>query len=102
MNYTDEKKCCFKGWTHDEIVAGNVAEVEWKSTPETLETTLRATRCNYPIARNVALWPHLNVALLFQAYGESIEIGARWRHFIQDRLLAWEERAPFVAFIGKG
>ena len=54
------RKACFKGWTHDEIVAGNVAEVEWKSTPETLHATLRttvaeaATRCNYPIARNVA------------------------------------------------
>ena len=49
-----------KGWTHDEIVAGSVAEVEWKSTPETLQATLRATVseatiwCNYPIARNVA------------------------------------------------
>ena len=48
-----------KGWTHDEIVAGSVAEVEWKSTPETLQATLRATvseaatLCNYPIARNV-------------------------------------------------
>ena len=54
------RKACFKGWTLDEIVGGNVAEVKWKSTPETLQATLRATasdaatRCNYPIARNVA------------------------------------------------
>ena len=53
------RKACFKGWTHDEIVAGNVAEVEWKSSPEMLQATLRATvseaatRCNYAIARNV-------------------------------------------------
>ena len=45
---------------HDEIVAGNVAEVELNSTPEALQATLRATvseaatRCNHPIARNVA------------------------------------------------
>ena len=37
------RKACFKGWTHDEIVAGNAAEVEWKSTPETLQATLHAT-----------------------------------------------------------
>ena len=49
------RKVCFKGWTHNEIVAGNVAEVEWNSTPETLQATLRATvseaatRCNNPM-----------------------------------------------------
>ena len=54
------RKACFKGWTHDKIVAGNVVEVEWKSTPGTLQATLRATvseaatRCNYPFAHNVA------------------------------------------------
>ena len=39
---------------------GNVAEMEWKSTTETLQATLdaivseAATRCTYPTARNVA------------------------------------------------
>ena len=33
---------CFKGWAHDEIDAGNIAEVEWKSTPEMLQAMLHA------------------------------------------------------------
>ena len=42
------------------MIAGDVAEVEWKSNPETLQATLHATvseaatRCNYLIACNVA------------------------------------------------
>ena len=45
-------KACFKEWTHDEIVADNVAKVEWKVSEA-------ARQYNYPIARNCIVWPRL-------------------------------------------
>ena len=57
------RKACFKGWIHDEIVAGNVAEVEWKSTPEMLQAMQRCMQqfqrrphgaTISPIVRNIA------------------------------------------------
>ena len=83
-----------KGWTHDEIVAGNVAEVEWKSTPETLQATLRATvseavtSCNYPTARNIAC----NVASCGRVFRQHqktkrhVGEGSRWCEFKTNKL----------------